>query len=188
MEIDLEPAVREKLKKIIGRCSALANAAIQIQNIYSDEATSEDQRNFLETMIGAGIWYLDSKGIPTNKISVGVLKDYHPDRGVKKPKYTEDHEYPRKVAARELLKFDWSGIDVPAIKFFELYNEKYGRVNYVTSTENKSITKYQRVSVFTTPEKAYEQAGIKLVEVADIELSKVKARDRAVIERLLNSV
>ena len=188
MSIDLDPETEKWLKKHFGRCKALALAAIQLQGIYTDENTSEDQRNYLETIIGAGIWYIGSKGIPNKKVSKGVLRDYHPESDIKKPKYTEDHEYPRKVAARELLEKDWSSIENPAIEFFDLYQEKYGRVNLVTSTENKSITKFQKVGVFTTPEKAYEQAGIVLIKVTDDELLKLRARDKEVIERLSNSV
>ncbi len=86
------------------------------------------------------------------------------------------------------MEKDWSSIENPAIEFYELYREKYGRVNFVTSTENKSITKFQKVGVFSTPEKAYEQAGIKLIKVDDDELQEIRARNKEVIERSSNSV
>lgn len=188
MSIDLDPETKKWLKKHIGRCDALARATIQLQLIYADENTSDDQRGFLETTIGAGLWYISSKGVPTNKVSKEMLKDYHPDSGVTNPKHTEDHEYPRKVAAKEMLEKDWSNVEKPEFELFTLYSEKYGRVNFVTSTENKRLTKFQKVGVFTTPERAYEQAGIKLIEVTDEELQKVLSRNQEIIEKLSNNV
>ncbi|MBI4006673.1 MAG: hypothetical protein HY356_08385 [Gammaproteobacteria bacterium] len=142
MTINLSLIEKKKLRKLLHRCDSLARAVIQLQHIYADEKTSEDQCSFLETIIGAGIWYIDSKGVSTNKISVGVLKDFHPDSGINKPKYTEDHEYPRKIAARDMLQQDWSHVKDLDLEVFELYINKYGRVNFVTSTENKRITKH----------------------------------------------
>lgn len=121
MSVDLDPETEKWILKHLNRCKVLTLAIIQIQKIYFDENTNEDQRNFLETIIGAGIWYISSKGISTMKISEGILKDYHPESGIKRPKISEDHEYPRKVAAKELLEKDWDCIEEPAIEFLNLY-------------------------------------------------------------------
>ena len=44
------------------------------------------------------------------------------------------------------------------------YCEKYGRYNYVSKSENKKLTKFQKSSVFVNPQQAYFEAGVKLVE------------------------
>ena len=40
---------------------------------------------------------------------------------------------------------------------------KYGKYNYVAKLENKELIKFQKSEVFTTPEKAYKNAGVELV-------------------------
>ncbi|MCB8921025.1 MAG: hypothetical protein H6662_05515 [Ardenticatenaceae bacterium] len=36
-----------------------------------------------------------------------AIESFHPELGTAEPKFTKDHQYPRKVAARRLLDFDW---------------------------------------------------------------------------------
>ena len=44
-----------------------------------------------------------------------------------------------------------------------LFMNKYGKYNYVAKLENKELIKFQKSEVFTTPEKAYKNAGVELV-------------------------
>ena len=56
-------------------------------------------------MIGAAIWYLpQGDGLWTGKISLEAIRVFHPDLGVVKPKLTANHNFPRKVAAKERLE------------------------------------------------------------------------------------
>jgi hypothetical protein len=66
------------------------------------------------------------------------------------------------------------------------FREKYGRVHFITSEENKIVQPYQRVGVFTSPEDAYLKAGINFVSIPDEELRQIKRRHRETIELHLN--
>ena len=147
------------------------------------EAASPRQRALLETIIGAGIWYIPKPSRAwTGRISVGALRTFHPESGVLRPRLSEEHVYPRKVAARLLLEDP--SLDGPALA--NLFREKYGRVHLITSEENKAVQPFQRVGVFTSPDEAYVKAGIAFVEIPDEELRHIKRRHRETIDRYLN--
>src|SRR5665647_485276 len=165
------------------QCSVLADVIVAIRPVYSK--ASPRQRALLETVIGAAIWYIPKPSRAwTGRMSLGALKMFHPDSGVQKPRFSEEHVYPRKVAARLLLEDQ----TLDGATLSALFREKYGRLHLITSDENKSVQPYQRVAVFTTPDDAYGRAGIVLIEVADHELRLVKKRDRDIIERYLKSL
>ena len=84
---------------------------------------------------------------------------------MKKGEKSEDHLYPRKITAQEILQFDWEDENNPVETLSNLYIEKYGRYNYVSKMENKRLIKYQKIGVFVDPETAYENAGIELVDL-----------------------
>ena len=163
------------------KCSVLADTIAAIRPVYS-KATGQ-QKVLIETMIGAALWYIPKPSSAwTGRISVGALKMFHPGSGIQKPRFSEEHVYPRKVAARLLLEHhSLDGTNLSA-----LFREKFGRLHFITSEENKSVQPYQRVAVFTTPDDAYGKAGIVLIEVADAELPLIKKRDKDTIERYLN--
>ena len=52
----------------------------------------------------------------------------------------------------------------PIQSLANLYIEKYGKYNYVSKSENKKLIKYQKIGVFKSPEKAYQSAGIELID------------------------
>src|SRR5215204_2826910 len=90
--------------KLKERCELLANVVEGVGGLYHDDTTTEDQKGYLETIVGAALWYLPvPKECWTEKISVEAIRAYHPDSGVQDPKLTADHEYPRKIAAADLL-------------------------------------------------------------------------------------
>lgn len=168
--------------KLETQCSILADIVVALRPAYSKAAPQ--QRALIETMIGAAIWYVPKSAQAwTGRISSGALKAFHPDSGIKNPKFSEEHVYPRKVAARLLLE-DQS---LDGARLMALFKEKYGRLHFITSDENKAVQRYQRSDVFTTPEDAYAQAGIVLVEVTEQDLRLVKKRDRDTIKRYLNN-
>src|SRR5579859_3607181 len=96
-------------KKLAERCAVLADVIRSIIPIYHSPKTTENQRHLIETMIGAAIWYLPTgSGLWTGMISLRAIQAFHPDSGVETPKLTADHNFPRKVAAKELLYLAWS--------------------------------------------------------------------------------
>jgi hypothetical protein len=174
--------VQQRETKLESQCHILADIVIAIRPVYSKAAPQ--QKALIETMIGAAIWYVPkSTHAWTGCISNGALKMFHPDSGNKNPKFSEEHVYPRKVAARLLLEDQ--ALDGP--RLIALFREKYGRVHFITPDENKTAQRYQRSDVFTTPEDAYAKAGIVLVEVTEEDLRLVKKRDRDTVERYLRA-
>ena len=133
-------------------------------------------------MIGAAIWYIPKpQDAWTGFISFAALKAFHPDSDVVKPKFSEEHVYPRKVAARILLTNE----ELNGKSMVSLFLEKYGKVHYITSDENKAAQPHQRVGVFTSPDNAYLKAGIELIPVMREDLNQIKKRDRSVIDKYL---
>lgn len=133
-------------------------------------------------MIGAAIWYVPkSPDAWTGFISVGALKAFHPDSGIEKPKLSEEHVYPRKVAAHMLLADEM----LDGATMTVIFREKYGQLHFITSDENKSVRPYQRVGVFTTPDDAYAKARIVLIKVAKEDFRLIKKRNRDVIDKYL---
>ena len=174
---------RAKLKK---RCEALAGMIIGIRPVYENHRTSEDQRRFVETVIGAAVWYLpEVEECWTGMMSLAALRSHHPD-SAGEPRLTKDHEYPRKLAAAELMAYIEGDSNEWADKLFELYVTKYGRYNYVTPQENKALMRYQKKGVFEDPATSYEDAGIRLLALTGSALRKVRARRRDTIEAFLN--
>ena len=121
-------------------------------------------------------------GSQTGRISVAALRAFHLESGVLKPRLSEEHVYPRKVAARLLLED--ASLDGPSLT--HLFREKYGRVHLITSEENKAVQPFQRVSIFTSPDEAYEKAGVTFIDRPEEELRQVKRRHRETIDRHLN--
>jgi hypothetical protein len=172
--------------KLEGRCELLADVVESVGDLYHNEGTTEDQKGYLETIVGAALWYLPvPKECWTEKISVEAIRDHHPKSGLQEPKLTKDHEYPRKIAAADLLARQ--AVDNGELKdeLLLLYENKYGRFNYVTPHENRSLMRHQRRDAFEDPATAYRNAGIRLVKVTGADLSGIKARDAHTIARIL---
>jgi hypothetical protein len=174
-------------RRLQERCSILADVVRQVAPIYRLPKTTANQRQLIETMIGAAIWYLpEAEDLWTTQISVKALQSFHPDSGMASPKLTADHEYPRKVAATELLGLKWEVIDDPAEELLRRYMGRYGRYNYITPNENRRLMKFQRAATFASVTKAYGAAGVILVSTTRADLAKVKLRDPVVIEALVS--
>ena len=173
--------LQQRNAKLEEQCAVVAKLIVAMRPVY--EAANTGQRALLETIIGAGIWYIPKPlHAWTGCISIGALRTFHPESGIAKPRLSEEHVYPRKVAARLLLEDP--SLDGPALA--NLFREKYGRVHFITSEENKAVQPFQRVGVFTSPDEAYAKAGIAFVVLPDEELRQVRRRHRETIELHLN--
>src|SRR5260370_37294235 len=86
-------------QKLVERSAVLAELVRAMKPIYSRVDATDTQKDLLETMIGAAIWYMpQSKELWTGRISKEALK-----AKANGEKTCKDHNYPRKVAGRELL-------------------------------------------------------------------------------------
>jgi hypothetical protein len=169
---------KEREEKIRLHCSVLAEVILAIRPVYLRAA--KPQQALLETMIGAAIWYIPKPvDAWTGKISKKALAEFHPDSGTKKVRLSEEHVYPRKIAAKRLIQNN----DLTAKGMESIFREEYGRLHYITPEENKTAIRFQKSDVFTTPEEVYRQAGIELVSVERTDLRAIKKRDRDTIEK-----
>jgi hypothetical protein len=113
--------------KLREQCQIMASLIVAIRPVYA--AATPNQRALLETIIGAGLWYVPkASNAWTGKVSVGALRAFHPDSGISSPRLSEEHVYPRKVAARQLLE----DLSLTNETMTILFQEKYGRVHLIT--------------------------------------------------------
>ena len=174
----LSPSDRDN--KIRLHCATLAKVIGAVRPAYLEAA--DPQKALIETMIGAAIWYVPKPAHAwTGMISDAALKAFHPHSGVARPKISEEHMYPRKVAAKELLRQN----TLDAEKMLQAFINSYALVHYITPDENKMVTRFQKTSVFKSPEEAYQLAGIHFVTIDRTDIRKIKKRDQAVIESYL---
>lgn len=156
--------------KLKERCEILEKIVKSLSIIYKDENTSADQKKLIETTIGAAIFYLPHSELYwTGRISKEAI-----DALIKDPKctLTKEHQFPRKIAAKELLTN--TKVYNKEITIQELYEGKYAKYNYVTPSENKKISRHQRDDVFEDIEIAYANAEIELVTITSEDLKKLK--------------
>jgi len=173
--------IQQRNAKLEEQCAVVAALIVAMRPVYL--SASLQQRALLETIIGAAIWYIPKPPRAwTGRISVGALRNFHPGSGIDKPRLSEEHVYPRKVAARLLLEDE----SLNGASLAVLFREKYGRVHFITSEENKTVQPFQRAGVFTSPDDAYEKARITLLDLSDAELRQVKRRNREAIELCLS--
>jgi hypothetical protein len=147
------------------RCIALESLINSIRNYYSNEETSENQKSFIETVIGAAIWYLPhGKDYWNNKVSkaaINRLKDSADSR------LTRDHIYQRKDSAKKLLTEDLNlKGDGSILK--ELYQTELGKYVLVTPEENRQLIGVQKNHDYGNLEDAYKEANIELIDFEDV--------------------
>ena len=122
----------------------------QLAPLYRE--ASAPQKQFLETTMGAAIFYL-----PTIKAEhfTGQISEEAKQTG----EYVQEHLYPRKWVAQQLLQ---NPPESEAECIWEM-NTKYLTYNITTKAENRRLVPHQKVGVFVSPAHSYELAGITLV-------------------------
>ena len=166
---------------LFNKYNALLKLITALRPTYLD--ATEDEKSFMQTVVGAAIFYLPkrTRELWDGKISKQALADHHPDFGIKNPKLSEDHIYPRKDSAKELLENDWSEKTVDDL--INCYCRKLGKFTYVTQRENKELIKYQKKA--SSHSEASKLAGLIFFKISYEELSLIKKRDRKTIEKIL---
>ena len=148
----------EKLEK---KAQVMAEMIIQTAKIY--HASEESEKGLMETLVGAGIFYLPNHpGLFNNKISkeAWVQLQTKPE----KLKLVAEHAIPRKVAGRLLYTKYLPLLQENPLAMVELYEKYFGRYNLVLKEENDRLRKFQKAQVFVSEEEAYALAGIELVD------------------------
>ena len=173
-------------QRLSERADVVARTVLSQQGFYQSEQCSPNQRQLLETMVGAAIWYFpQSEELWTGSISVEALKAMATSQKPKAVKLTKDHHYPRKVAAAELFALNWTEVDDPAAEMLQRYLNCYGQFNYVLPEENKRLVKYQKTHTFISPEDSYEQAGIGLKQLSRPLLNAIRAGEHQLASLVL---
>jgi hypothetical protein len=149
-------------KNLKERAEILSQLIIVASTIYKKDNLSEGQRGLLETIIGAGIWYLPSSvDLYSGFISIAALESLENDPH--NTKLVEEHSFPRKLAAEMLFKSEIvEKLKTENEHLEELYQNKFGRFNLVLKTENDKLKKFQKKGVFVNENEAYKLAGIEL--------------------------
>lgn len=156
------------------RAYVLSKVVNCVADLYHNGELDEGQKGLIETLLGAGIWYLPSgKELFSGKISKDALNKIRLDSEIK---LVKEHGFPRKVAGKSLFHEHLDEIKSDANKLHNLYFEKMGRFNLVLKEENNKLRKFQKTGVFKTEDEAYKLAGIKLVplEETDFEIQQLK--------------
>ncbi len=175
-----EENLREKCEVLL----ALVNSTQEIYNRNINVA----QKNYLETAIGAAIWYLPKvDGLWDGCISYEALESFNSATKKTTKKLSEEHKFPRKFTARQLLSGEWLGSeytnDVKGL--MKYYVDVAGKYTYVTPVQNKQMIKFQKADEFISPEKAYKAAKIKFVSgVSREEIGLIKKRHKKTIKNL----
>ena len=168
---------------VLDKADVIARTVMSQQSFYFSKECNKNHRQLLETMIGAAIWYLpQGKELWTGNISIDALKKLFESENPNKVTLTKDHHYPRKVAAGELFKLDWSKFSTPAEEVLKRYKSSYGRFNFILPEENKKLVQYQKGHVFVNPEDSYRQACIDLRKISQEQLNKIRKGDRKLAE------
>ena len=134
-----------------GKYLAMYEMLKQMSAYYLDAC--EYQQKFIETAIGAALFYLPRR---KNLHYSGFISPEALDTG----KECEEHMFPRKIAAEALLTTVPDTIE----ELEHVCNTLYLRFHIVTPEQNTRLRPYQKREVFTTPTAAYEKAGISLIE------------------------
>jgi hypothetical protein len=108
------------------------------------------------------------------KASVEAINSHHQNSGDQAPKLTADHEYPRKIAAADLLAKYLSADTNVRGELLHLYLSRYGGFNCITPRENSALMRYQRTEKVIDPLTVYEKAGVKLVSIKEQSYRRLK--------------
>jgi hypothetical protein len=176
---------RQRIKtedKLNLRCVSLAEATNALRSSYLSPSISQTQKDFLETIMGAAVWYLpELPGLFTGKMSRKARELCEQD-SKHWGKLTKEHCYSRKRTGRDLLesKEPWTPATIR-----EKYETVWGRYNRVTKKENRDLVPYQKQQLCA--EDCYKAAGIELVEAPSKFLTK-RLRERTIVEAHLSQV
>lgn len=148
-------------ERLIERCIALEELIIAIKPFYHKSSTTDNQKAFLETVIGAGLWYFPHNKTHWNKkISRKAIQLVKQNSN---SKLTRDHIYPRKLSGRRLLSEDL-GLTGEGITLFELYQNELATFAVVTPEENRKLIEVQQDCKYGNWLEAYSKAQIELID------------------------
>lgn len=177
------PVTREEMKRRLVGSSDLIWRLLQsdVGKDYCDGSLPKEQSDAFEKMVGNEIFYQSTTIVFwTGMMSEELIRLGHLKHECR------DHQWPRKLAMKHIsdMGCETSGETVDVIA--ESILTKFGTWNLVTKEENAKLRPHQKVGVFTTPEEAYGQAGIKLLPVTQKERNLIYSGDQKTIDEVLS--
>lgn len=143
------------------KAELLSKVVILTSDLYHNGELTKAQKGLLETIIGAGIFYLPKKSLYSGYISKAALIQLETDP--QNTKLVEEHSFPRKIAGKKLYTDFLQEIKENPDGLKELYINRLGRYNLVLKSENDGLKKWQKDGTFIDEETAYKEAKIELV-------------------------
>ena len=154
------------IKALERKTNILTSMILSVGEIYH-ATVNQDDRNQIETLLGAGIFYLTtSKQLCSGLISIKALELLRQNTNAK---LVKEHSFPRKLAANEILNEKLELLKEDTNLLSSLYINRYGRYNLVTQKENGQLRAFQKLGVFESDIDSYEKAGIELIDLKNIE-------------------
>ena len=175
---------RNSTKDFQERSEALAKMIKMVDPIYHRKGTTRTQKDFIETTIGAALFYCyrgKRNALWTMEISADALRAFAADKSFAP---TDEHFFPRKLAGKELLERSHKQ-EMTGAQLGDLFVTKYGRFTRVTSQENRRLAPFQKNDVFVSPKRAYREAGVQMIKVTEEEWKRIKRGDKELINKLL---
>ena len=160
------------------KCYIIAEIVNRMKDIYNK--SNIKQKAFIETIIGASLWYLP-KPIDhwSGFISVGLIRSFSKNKNTKK---SQEHIIPRKISAKELFQMN---ISLSAEFVKEKYLSRYCKIHYLTQEENIKARNFQKEENYVNSDEVYKKSGIELIEINNNILRKVEEGDMEVINKIL---
>jgi len=135
---------------------------------------------FIETTTGAGIFYLTNTQF-TGYISLEAVKNYMKSR--KTYKFTEDHIYRRKLAAKFLLNKKLTKVE----DLYEIYTEKFSFISLLHSSENKLISKISvDEKTISSDTKKYLTFYTEKLAGKKVDIIKIKIKSKDLLKKCIN--
>lgn len=154
------------IKALERKTSVLTSMILSVGEFYH-ATDNQDDRNQIETLLGAGIFYLTtSKQLCSGLISINALELLRENTNAK---LVKEHSFPRKLAANEILNEKLELLKEDTNLLRNLYINRYGRYNLVTQIENGQLRAFQKLGVFESETDSYEKAGIELIDLKAIQ-------------------
>jgi hypothetical protein len=144
------------------KTEVLSRILLLTKDLYQKGGLTDGQRGLMETLIGAGIWYLPSSTeLYSGYISKKALASIQNDPSG--TQLVEEHAFPRKMAGQFLYSMTNEDNLTPDGNWLEkLYRNRFGKFNLVLKSENYKLKKFQKKGVFIDEETAYALAEIEL--------------------------
>jgi hypothetical protein len=132
LEEVVETKGNQKSSILPDKVKSLVNLLGAVRDVYSSQ--DETGKNFIETVIGASIFYLPH---PVNECFNGYCSIKALNEKIKNKRIVREHITPRKYAAREILDAGYMLNNFPSD-----FSERFRRFMYLTSEENKKTVNY----------------------------------------------